>query len=208
MISVINMGSNNIFSLIRAIKFLGYDYKTINKGADVMSANKIILPGVGSFEDGMNFLHKNQLVEPLREVHKKKIPILGICLGMQLMADYGMEFGKNEGLGLINGKVISLTFDPNNPNHNNRVPNIGWRSLNIVKKNNILFEEILSNSMVYFIHSYYIELNQKSHLLATIDVNGRNITAAFNHLNLYGVQFHPERSGKIGLSILDGFAKL
>ena len=208
MISVINMGSNNIFSLIRAIKFLGYDYKTINKSADVMSANKIILPGVGSFEDGMNFLHKNQLVEPLREVHKKNIPIFGICLGMQLMADYGMEFGKNEGLSLINGKVIPLPFDPNNTNHNNRVPNIGWRSLNIVKKNNNLFEDFLSNSMVYFIHSYYIELNQKSHLLATIDVNGSNITAAFNHLNLYGVQFHPERSGKIGLKILDGFAKL
>ena len=207
LISIIEMGSNNLFSVVRALDHLGVKHSIVKSSRKIISSDKIILPGVGSFPDGMKYLKNNNLIEPILEANEKNVPILGICLGMQLMADYGLEFVKTKGLGLVKGKVIDLPYDHNNPNHKNLIPNIGWRSLKI-NKSNLLFDKINNNSMMYFIHSYYLKLMDNSNLIATIDVNGNYITAAFSKSNLFGVQFHPERSGDVGLTILKAFGNL
>ena len=200
-ISIIDYGINNTRSVFNALKKLNVktyvtsDIKLINQ------SDGIILPGVGAFGEAMKNLEELNLIEPLRELTKvKKTPFLGICLGMQLMADTSEEKGKFKGLSLIEGDVIKIE------KHKNLiVPHMGWNNIEVKQKSN-LFASIQNNSAFYFVHSYQY-ICKKKYILAEVDY-GSTIVAAVADENIYGVQFHPERSHSKGIQMIRNFLKL
>ncbi|MCF7800158.1 imidazole glycerol phosphate synthase subunit HisH [Candidatus Babeliales bacterium] len=199
---IIDYGMSNLGSISRALEICGACVKISSDPKDLKTAEKIILPGVGSFFDGIKNLHNLGLVEPvIEEVLINKTPLLGICLGMQLLASFGTESGNCQGLGLINGQVIKMV-----PKIiKERIPHVGWNDINILKPN-ILFKDIKNNSDFYFVHSYHFVPENTENIIATADYCG-NVAAAINHENIYGVQFHPEKSMPLGFKILENFLK-
>ena len=200
MIGVIKTNYSNFQSLTNALDFLKIHWTEIKKIKDFKIVTHIILPGVGSFKSVMNALQEKKLINSLKkEILIKKKPFLGICLGMQILCEYGWEDGKCKGLGIVKGECIKI---PNTKNF--KVPNIGWCELNIKKKDK-LFKNI-SNSTVYFVHSFFLKVNQK---IITSTIKEKNkITASICKKNIYGVQFHPEKSQLAGLQILKNFSKI
>jgi glutamine amidotransferase len=200
MIVIIDYGLGNVFSVIGAVEKLGFKVKISNKIKDLEKADKLILPGVGAFSDGMKNLKELGLIEPLnRLVLKEKKPILGICLGCQLMAKESFEFGHHQGLGWIDGSVIKL--EPNSKEL--RVPHVGWDEL-IQRKKSILFKGIPEDALFYYTHSFYMKCNNPEDVLGECDYGGW-FTAAFQQANIYGTQFHPEKSQLHGLNLLKNF---
>jgi glutamine amidotransferase len=200
MIGVIKTNYSNFQSLTNALDFLKIQWREIKKVKDFKIVTHIILPGVGSFRSVINALQKKKLINYLKkEILIKKKPFLGICLGMQILCDYGWEDGKHKGLGIVKGECIKI---PNAKDF--KVPNIGWCDLNIKKKDK-LFKNI-SNSTVYFVHSFYLKVDKK---IITSTLKEKNkITASICKKNIYGVQFHPEKSQLAGLQILKNFSKI
>ncbi len=197
-VAIIDYKINNTRSVVNALKLLNVK-PTVTSNIDVMkNSDAIILPGVGAFGQAMKNLNNLNITESLKELTLvKKYPFLGICLGMQLMADTSEEKGKFKGLSLISGKVKKI------PNKKNlRIPHMGWNNL-IFNKNNQIFKNIESYSSFYFVHSYHY-VCEKKYSIAEVDY-GKKIIAAINHCNLYGVQFHPERSHFKGMQIIDNF---
>ena len=202
MIAIIDYGVGNLFSLVSSFKAIGVEAVVTDEEKVIAAADKIILPGVGAFGDARRKLAEtgmDQLV--IREAQKGKT-IMGICLGMQLLFEKGYEYGTHEGLGLLKGEVV--TMEGVVP-AGYKIPHIGWNSL-IFKKENPLFANIKNGDYVYFVHSYYVR-NCAESLLATAEY-GAELTAAVAQNNIYGCQFHPEKSGDVGLNILRGFAAL
>lgn len=201
-ISIIDMGVNNIRSVVGVLNHL--DFETIiTKDKDkIMNSSALILPGVGSFPEGMNNLKKNGLDSIIKNFFKQGKPILAICLGFQMLFTSSEEFGTTKGLSIINGKVRSLK----SLKIKKTVPNLGW---NIVKykkkKTNYLYNRLVSKPSVYFIHSYYVETKDKQYITSSINFSGKEITTSIQYKNLYGVQFHPEKSGKNGIVIIKNF---
>ena len=199
-IVIIDYGLGNLYSVLGAVERLGYKGKISSKIEDMKKSDKLILPGVGAFADGMKNLKKLGLIEPLTKlVLKEKKPILGICLGCQLMAKESFEFGHHKGLGWIDGSVIKL--EPKNKEL--RVPHVGWDDLNQVK-DNVIFEGIPKDALFYYTHSFHIKCNKKDDIIGECDYGGV-FTCAFNHENVYGTQFHPEKSQLHGLSMLKNY---
>jgi len=200
-ICIINYGMGNIHSVYNALVSLGIKPIVTNNKKELPNADAFILPGVGAFPNAINNLLELDLVDEIKnQVLIKNKNILGICLGMQLFADYSEEGGFNKGLSLIPGKVLDL-----GKKIKNRVPHIGWNSL-IINNNSSLFKDILNKQDFYFVHRYYYDCDNKYILAKTpyeIDV-----TAVINHKNIYGVQFHPERSHNTGIKLLHNFVKL
>lgn len=197
-VAIIDYKINNTRSVVNALKLLNVK-PTVTSNIDVMKkSDAIILPGVGAFGQAMKNLNNLNITESLKELTLvKKYPFLGICLGMQLMADTSEEKGEFKGLSLISGKVKKI------PNKKNlRIPHMGWNNL-IFNKNNQIFKNIESYSSFYFVHSYHY-VCEKKYSIAEVDY-GKKIIAAINHCNLYGVQFHPERSHFKGMQIIDNF---
>ena len=202
MIVIIDYKINNLISIYNSIKNQ-YSNTIISSNIDdIEKATKLILPGVGTYYEGMKKLKELNLIEIIRKkVLEDKVPILGICLGMHLLSSNGYEVHETEGLNLIEGIVDHL------PESNNfTLPHIGWNEINI-KKNNNIFENIKNNSDLYFVHSYnFIPTNTENILAET------NYTKVFvsmiNKDNIYGVQFHPEKSGKVGMQILQNFINI
>ena len=197
-VAIIDYKINNTRSVVNALKLLNVK-PTVTSNIDVMKkSDAIILPGVGAFGQAMKNLNNLNITESLKELTLvKKYPFLGICLGMQLMADTSEEKGEVKGLSLISGKVKKI------PNKKNlRIPHMGWNNL-IFNKNNQIFKNIESYSSFYFVHSYHY-VCEKKYSIAEVDY-GKKIIAAINHCNLYGVQFHPERSHFKGMQIIDNF---
>lgn len=207
MIAVIDYGVGNLFSLTASLKFLGAETIVTNKREDIIAADRIILPGVGAFEDAIAKLRATGLVDTILEETRKGKPLLGICLGMQLLFEKSYEYGEHEGLGLIKGQIASIEEDlpERTDGEKLKVPHIGWNSLKL-KENESLFKYIKEGDYVYYVHSFY----GKNCLENTIASSNYDIeiTGAVRSGNVYGTQFHPEKSGDVGLNILRAFMEL
>jgi glutamine amidotransferase len=199
MIAIIDYDAGNMKSVEKALIALGQDVVVTRDAETILNADKVILPGVGSFGDAMGKLHDYQLVEVIRQVEEKKIPFLGICLGLQLLFESSEETPGVEGLGILKGKIVKIP-----ENGDLKVPHMGWNSLK-VKEGAKLFSDLPEEPYVYFVHSYYASGCEDS-LLSTSEY-GIPITAAVAKDNVSGTQFHPEKSGEVGLSILRAFAE-
>jgi len=199
-VGIINYGVGNLRSLKNCIDGLGFNSVLIDKPNNLKKYNNIILPGVGSFKHAMQLINSfgwnNEILENIKIKEKK---ILGICLGMQLLLSKGFEFGNTNGLNLISGKVESLK----KLGCNELVPHIGWNEVSI-KKENSLFKDISDNSSFYFINSYACKLTNNSHELGYTNYSV-NFTSVLNDKNIFGVQFHPEKSSKVGRQLLNNF---
>lgn len=201
-IQIINYGLGNLGSVHNMLKRLNVQSRIVTKPGDLVD-DKIILPGVGSFDSGITHLRDNGWLETLNEkALEKKIPVLGICLGMQLMCNNSEE-GILPGLGWIDGSVIRFTGD------GVRIPHMGWNVVRSIDggKPSILHNPNAEELRFYFVHSYFVKVRNPSDILGTT-VYHQEFTSAFHHENLYGVQFHPEKSHKFGMSLLHNFASL
>ena len=204
-ITIIEFGMGNIKSVANAFMEIGVEVTVSSAPEEVKRADALVLPGVGAFKKGMENLHKLNLVDVLyQEVRDSKKPFLGICLGMQLIAMEGYEHGKTPGLGWIPGQVVEI--HPVEKKY--RVPHIGWNELQVLSENSILFRGLGSNPVCYFVHSYYLKVQQDHKDIITATCwHGEELTAAVQLDNIFGVQFHPEKSQRAGLKILDNFVR-
>lgn len=206
-VTIVDYNSGNISSVINSFKEVAQDKVNIEVTADlkkIKSSDKVVLPGQGSFKSCVDALNKiNGLTEALTEfaISNKK-PLLGICVGLQMFADIGYEETETKGLGWISGKVLKI----DNQNGKYKLPHIGWNQINIVKQSKI-FENIENNSHMYFVHSYEFIPNDKNVILATTDYSS-NIVCSVEKENIFGTQFHPEKSDKLGLNIIDNFINI
>ena len=205
MIAVIDYGVGNLFSLSSALRYLGLESRITRDAEEIEKADRVILPGVGAFGDAMQKLQSTGLVPVLRAEAQKK-PLLGICLGMQLLFDKSYEYGAHAGLGLIPGEVCPLADDLADPKL--KVPHIGWNALDIVpgREADPLFKYVKNGEYVYYVHSFYAK-NCAASTLATSEYS-IPVTGAVRSGNVYGTQFHPEKSGDTGLRLLKAFAEL
>lgn len=199
---IIDYGVGNVFSLASSLQKIGEEAAISSDRKIISEAERIILPGVGAFPDAMTRLRECGLSDVILEEVKKGKPLLGICIGMQLLFERSYEYGENEGLGLIKGEIRALSEAlPKNL----AVPHMGWNGLNF-KKESPIFEGLSEGSEVYFVHSF-AGFNCEESLIATAEY-GIDVTAAVNKRAVYGVQFHPEKSGMTGLKILKNFCRL
>ena len=204
MIVVVDYGRGNIFSLGQALKSLDVDHVTSDRPDDLATASRIVFPGVGAFADAMQGLRERGLVEPLRAAVHGGTPILGICVGCQLLLTHGEEFGAHEGLGLIPGTVARLPEPRQGDLDMVRIPNVGWRQLD-VRPEAPMFGSVRKDEWMYFVHSFAPMVDDPADIAATIGVNGSDIPAAIARGHVVGVQFHPEKSGPAGLRLLARF---
>ena len=201
MIAIIDYGVGNLFSLVSSLKMIGADAVVTGDADVIRRADKLILPGVGAFADAAAKLRESGLDVLLREEAAKGKEIMGICLGMQLLFERSMEYGEHEGLGLLGGSVIPMEgVIPTNL----KIPHIGWNALHF-NKTHKLMKYIKENDCVYFVHSYFATDCEDS-LLATAEY-GKELTAMVGKDNVMGCQFHPEKSGTVGLDILRAFCE-
>lgn len=202
MIAIVDYGVGNLFSLKSSLSYIGADACVTGDGEKIKCADKIILPGVGAFGDAVKMLRDARLDEVIVSQAKKGKPIMGICLGMQLLFDKSFEYGEHSGLGLIKGEIrpISDVTDKSL-----KIPHIGWNSLKFTDKKSRIFRYINDGDFVYFVHSYYAA-NCAESVIANAEY-GANLTAAVQCGNVYGCQFHPEKSGNTGLNILRAFCE-
>lgn len=203
MIAIVDYGVGNLFSLSSSLQFLGLETVITNDVTTLQQADRIILPGVGAFGDARAKLDATGLVPVLQEEAKKK-PFLGICLGMQLLFEKGYEYGQHEGLGFVPGEVVSLREDINDSAL--KIPHMGWNSLEI-SKDDPLFAHFENGEYVYYVHSFYGR-NCTASTLATSPYGGVNVTGVVRNGNVWGTQFHPEKSGDAGLRLLKGFGEI
>lgn len=202
MITIVDSGIANVGSVLAAFGRIGATARITRAAADVIGASALVLPGVGAFNDGMDSLRAHGLVEPIRRKAAAGTPLLGICLGMQLLADVSEEFGEHEGLGLVPGRVVRLT--PRSAAE--RVPNIGWCDVRPAAATR-LFDRVEPGAC-YFVHSYHLRCAEPRDEAASIEFGGGQVTAAIERGTVYGTQFHPEKSQDIGLAVLHNYARL
>jgi len=203
MIAIVDYGVGNLFSLASSLSALGLTSEVTGDPQVLARAEKIILPGVGAFGDAMDKLTLTGLVPVLLEQAQRK-PLLGICLGMQLLFETGTEFGVHKGLGLIPGKVCPLKDDLDDSSL--KVPHMGWNSL-VLKTQDPIFKYFENGRYVYYVHSFYAKYCAES-TLAVSDYGGVDVVGVVRSGNVYGMQFHPEKSGDAGLCLLKAFAEL
>ena len=206
-VTIVDYNSGNISSVINSFKEVAEDKVNIQVTSDlkkIKSSDKVVLPGQGSFKSCVDALHNiSGLVDTLNEfATENKKPLLGICVGLQMFADVGFEEIETKGLGWISGKVSKI----NNQNGNFKLPHIGWNQLNIIKDSQI-FKGVENNSHMYFVHSYEFIPQEKSVVSATTDYSS-NIVCSVEKENIFGTQFHPEKSDNAGLKIINNFIKL
>ena len=200
MIAVIDYGVGNLFSLTASLKYLGAETVVTNRSEDIEKADRIILPGVGAFEDAAAKLRATGLVDTIMKETAAGKPLLGICLGMQLLFEESHEYGVHKGLGLIKGTVASIDEDLKKQGITDlKVPHIGWNALDF-KEDEPLFKYIKQGDCVYYVHSFYGRDCEESTIATSM--YGIKITGAVRNGSVYGTQFHPEKSGDVGLNIL------
>lgn len=211
-VTVIDYGMGNVFSICNALHHCGADVCLSSDSREINRAERLVLPGVGAFRDGINNIKKDNLFDDITQYKDLERPLLGICLGMQMLFTSSEEFGLWEGLDLIPGKVIRIPAqDKNQVPH--KIPHIGWNGIypsigSDQAWDGGLMGSTQPGSMVYFVHSFHALPENSENLLAVCDYNGLEITAAVQRDNILGCQFHPEKSGKKGLSIFKQFMEL
>ncbi|MDR0408290.1 MAG: imidazole glycerol phosphate synthase subunit HisH [Campylobacteraceae bacterium] len=203
MIAVIDYQMGNLQSVINAVEKTGQSAVLVRKPEELEKYEKAILPGVGAFGDAMKYLKKDGMDEAIKEFAKTKKPILGICLGMQLLFEKSEEFGNNHGLGLIDGEIV--LFDKTKFDKPLKIPHMGWNTLHIRKKSALL-KEIDDNTYLYFVHSFHAKTEEKNIIGSTF--YGYEFTSMVEKDNIFGFQPHPEKSHENGLKILKNFMEL
>ncbi len=198
---ILDYGVGNLFSLACSLRAIGEESVITADGLTIERADRIILPGVGAFKDAMEKLRMSGLTEALSRAAEKGIPILGICLGMQLLFDKSFEYGEHAGLSFIKGEVAEIPTAGDL-----KIPHMGWNSLSFGKKKHPLFKYIQEGDYVYFVHSY-AAVHCDDSVIARTEY-GVSVTAAVGKKNILGCQFHPEKSGDVGLKILKAFCEL
>ena len=205
---IIDYGMGNLFSVRRAFEVVGAEVLVTSDPVEILQGERVVLPGVGAFKDGMQGLRQRGLIEPIRDYARIGRPFLGICLGMQMMLEVGEEFGVHDGLGLIPGRVKKIS-NKSVEGGVLKVPHIGWNELNPSAShrswNGTPLHGIEPGSAVYFVHSFAAEPQNPDHALATTDYGGHPLVAVVGSGSLYGCQFHPERSGSLGLKMIQNF---
>lgn len=206
MIAIIDYGMGNLRSVSKALEYLGYQTVVTREKQAIYSAEKVILPGVGAFGAAMDNLRKFDLVDVIKDIAKSGKPFLGICLGMQLLLETSEEQGLHQGLGLISGRVLKFfqEADINEETSKLKIPHMGWNSISI-KKTSPLLSGIPNESMVYFVHSYYAVPEED--VTATVTQHGIEYCSTIWKDNIHATQFHPEKSGAVGLKMLQNFAE-
>lgn len=199
MIAILDFDMGNLRSIQKGFEQVGHEAVITRDRAKIQSAHKLILPGVGAFRDGMNNLDRYDLITPIYKAVEAGKPIMGICLGMQLLFSESEEFGMTRGLSIVPGKVKRFTV-------NLKVPHMGWNSLDL-KKQTPLFRDSVQGEYFYFVHSYYVEPEDPKCIAATTEY-GIHFTSAISQDALFATQFHPEKSQSSGLKILKVFAEL
>lgn len=203
MISIVNYGMGNIQSIQGALQYLGFESRVIESPDQIIESTKLILPGVGSFAKAMENIRRRHFLEPLdNAVLKRKVPILGICLGMQLLADSGDEDEPSDGLGWIAGRVRKIKAG-----YDLKVPHIGFNKTVFVEKNSTLFSGLGTQGDFYFVHSYIFDCKHKEDISSWTEYGERFVSSVQNN-NIYGTQFHPEKSQYNGLTVFKNFASL
>ena len=201
MIAIIDYDAGNIKSVEKAMHLLGQEVVVTRDRESILKADKVILPGVGAFGDAMSKIRQYNLEEVIHEVVEKGTPFLGICLGLQLLFDKSDETPGAEGLGILKGEILRIP-----PKEGLKIPHMGWNSIEI-KPQAKLFKDIPNQSYVYFVHSYYLQADDPQIVKAVTDYS-TTIHASVEKDNVFACQFHPEKSSKYGLKILENFAKL
>ena len=200
MIAIINYGAGNLFSVEKAFSALGADVRVSSTASDILSADKIVLPGVGAFGDCMDRLNASGLIPAIREGAARGIPLLGVCVGLQILFEGSEESSGVEGLGLLQGRVSRIAAP------HEKIPHMGWNALNIAENHREkgLFAGIPQDSYAYFVHSYHA-LPKDRAIISSTCFYGEEITASISAGNIMATQFHPEKSGDIGLKIIHNF---
>lgn len=214
-ISVIDYEINNVKSVLKAFEKIGKNARIINTPEEILAAKCLVLPGVGAFKNGMRQMVKKGYIEPLQEKVKSGTPLLGICLGMQLLFSESEEFGRHKGLDLIKGKVVSLRNSFEIKMKGYKLPHMGWNELkkpnayqSAVEWEETFLKDIETGSCVYFAHSFYPIVDDPSNVVATTVYGGQEFCVVVKKDNISGIQFHPEKSGSIGLNILKNFCEI
>lgn len=201
MIAIIDYDAGNVKSVEKALQFLGEEVIITRDREQILAADRVVLPGVGAFGDAMEKLHSYQLVDVIKEVVARKIPFIGICLGLQLLFDSSEESPGVAGLGILPGKIVRI------PEKDGlKVPHIGWNSLTYPNKGR-LYQGIEEESYVYFVHSYYLQAEDPSIVVAQTEY-GVEIQASVEKDNVFACQFHPEKSSRVGMTILKNFINI
>lgn len=206
---IIDYGIGNLFSVQKAMRFLGVDAKFINTPEALDEADGVILPGVGAFGDGMARLRQNGFVEPIMRYAGQGRPLLGICLGMQFLFSRSEEFGMHDGLDLIRGEVVKFPMAKVRDGFNYKIPHIGWNGLFKPSDKRewagTILDGIKEHEKAYFLHSFIAMPDDEANILAYTEYGGNHIVAAVKKGNIYGCQFHPEKSRGLGIRILESF---
>lgn len=201
MLLIVDYGLGNLVSVKNMFKKLGVEAVISDKIEDIENADKLILPGVGAFDNGMNLIKSKNLLPSLnKKVLLEKTPVLGICLGMQLLTKCSEE-GKEKGLGWIDAETIKFAFTDKTL----KIPHMGWNYIDVKRENKLIGK--MSHQRFYFVHSYYVKCSNDSDSIATCNY-GHDFTCMVNHENIYGAQFHPEKSLKFGMELLSNFSKI
>ena len=200
MIAIIDYGAGNLHSVKNALDFLGAECIISNKSEEILAADKVILPGVGAFGHAMEALKKSGMDKTVKEVAKQNKPLLGICLGLQLMFEESEETPGVEGLGLFKGKIVKI------PDTGLKIPHMGWNSLE-GHQNSVLLGNLGENPYVYFVHSYYLTTPEEDVVSAYTNYGAR-LGIAVERGNVFATQFHPEKSGDVGMTILKNFINM
>ncbi len=203
-IAIVDYGVSNLWSVLKAVQRFAPDAYVTEEKEKIATADAIILPGIGTFKAGMDGLRVRNLIEVIQDAAKKGVPILGICLGAQLLLEKGFEFGEHEGLGIIKGQVIHFpTLEPDI-----KIPAIGWQEVQPVdtEQAKTLFEN-LHNPFFYFVHSYVMQPSGSDVVLAKTKYGGYDYCAAIAQGNTFGTQFHPEKSGETGMKLIENFVR-
>ena len=203
MISIVDYGCGNLFSLSSSLKFLGLECEVTGDKQKIKNSDKIILPGVGAFGDAVQKLHETYLFDTIKACAADGKYMLGICLGMQLLFEKSYESGEYDGLGLIKGSVCPFRGDIST---SLKIPHMGWNKLNISSPDDPIFKYVQNGDYMYFVHSFYAK-NCDENIIASAEY-GVTVPALVKNKNVYGAQFHPEKSGEKGLRLLKAFAEL
>ena len=201
MIAIMDYGIGNLGSVKNAFDYLGFESHITSDINEILNADKVILPGVGAFKDAIDTFKKYGFDKVIDELIKKNTPILGICVGMQMLFEKDYEYGIHDGLGILKGEVVK--FDSNNGEF--KIPQMGWNQVHVTKNNPLL--NGIDGKDVYFVHSYYVTKNVENTIAYTEYANVK-YTCAVQKGNLFATQFHPEKSGEVGLKILKNFGEL